>query len=149
MSASTTSPLRNVGRTVGGLIPCFSPNLCSLPSASPWQFQLAASPPSHSLTVPYPAAISTEDQVFLETLRDSSDLVYVCSPEMCTALQPGSIHRDYLAQPGDLLPEDVSNFALQIAEGMRHLEGLNVSSANGMSTCVCITWKPTCNGIQF
>lgn len=73
----------------------------------------------------------------METRRDS-DLVYVCSPEKCTALQQSSIHIDYLANPGGLLPEDVDNFALQIAEGMRHLEELNVSTAGGVRMCTHI-----------
>lgn len=96
----------------------------SLGAGSP----IGCAPPPH-ISMPvggvsYPAAATNE--VFLETQRDVSDLVYVCIPETCTALQQSSIHRDYLTYPGILLPEDVSNFALQIAEGMSHLERLNI-----------------------
>lgn len=107
-------------------LPYLLPSL--LPFSSPPPSLSPPLPPPHP-TVSCPAAATNE--VFLETQtqRDLSDLVYVCSPEACTALQHSSIHLDYLADPGTLLPEDVSNFALQIAEGMSHLERLNVSAA--------------------
>ena len=70
-----------------------------------------------------------EDNAF--TSGEQSSVAYI--HDGCNALNHRPLHRDYVNSPMELMPEDIYSFALQIAEGMSHLEKLNVSPV----TCMC------------
>ena len=67
-----------------------------------------------------------------------SDVAYIKSPESCTAHNIRPLHSQYHSYPHELMPEDILNFALQIAQGMEHLHRNNVrwnmSAVNVCST---------------
>lgn len=72
--------------------------------------------------LPFPS--SGDDTVFEG--EKQSDIVYVMSAESCTAHRLRPLHKEYLENPSELLPEDILNFALQIAQGMEHLQKSNL-----------------------